>query len=268
MRSSFAFAFLLLPPALAWAAPPFITDDTGTQGKGNWQLELQYEYDRNDATGDAGAGPVNQVSKSSTFSPVVTYGVLESVDIAVGLNYLKERVTENGAVTESPSGMGDSTIEVKWRFYEARGVSFAIKPSVLLATGDENKGLGNGKTSWGVNFISTYDAKPWQINGNVAYSHARYKLAQDDAENQSDLWRVSGGVAYSARDDLRLVGEAGVRTNPAKDDPFLPGHTGRFAMLGLIYSPDDKIDLAVGYRKGLNDAEPDWALLLGATFRW
>jgi hypothetical protein len=251
-----------------WAAPPFVTDDTGTQGKGNWQLELQYEYDRNDATADAGAGPVTQVSKLSAFNPVLTYGLGESVDIALGLSYLKQRVTENGAVTEDPSGMGDSTVELKWRFYDGNGLSFALKPGVTLPTGDENQGLGSGKTSWGLNVITTCEAKPWQVNGNIAYGHARYKLAQDEAENRSDLWRVSVGVAYSARDDLRLVGEAGVRTNPAKDDPFQPGRTGRFAMLGFIYSPDDKIDLAVGYRAGLNNAEPDWALLAGATFRW
>lgn len=261
-------SFTLLPSALGWAAPPFITDDTGTQGKGNWQLELQYEYDRNDATANAGAGPVTQVSKVSLFNPVLTYGLLENVDVALGPTYLKERVTENGALTESPSGMGDTTVEIKWRFYESNGLSFAIKPGLTLPTGDENQGLGTGKTSWGVNFITTYEAKPWQVNANIAYGHARYKLAQDEAANRSDLWRVSAGAAYSVRDDLRLVGEAGVRTNPARDDPFLPGHTGRFAMAGFIYSPTDKIDLAVGYRKGLNDAEADWAFLAGATFRW
>lgn len=256
------------PSSLAWAAHPFITDDTGTQSKGNWQLELQAEHSRTDRTADAGAGPVRQESKSTVFTPVLTYGVLENLDIALGLNRVKERVTENGVVTEDPSGTGDSSMELKWRFYDANGLSLALKPGLLLPTGDENKGLGNGKTSWGVNFITTYETKPWAIHGNVAYSHARYQLPQDEAANRSDLWRVSAGAAFSVREDLRLVGEAGVRTNQAKDDPFLPGDTGRFAMLGLIYSPTDKIDLDIGFRKGLNDAEPDWTFLAGATFRW
>lgn len=261
-------SFIPHPSSLSWAAHPFITDDTGTQGKGNWQLELQYEYGRNDATADVGGGSVRQESRSSVFTPVLTYGVIDSLDIALGLNRVSERVTENGAVVEDTSGVGDSTIELKWRFYEANGLSFALKPGMVLPTGDENKGLGNGKTSWGVNFIATYEAKPWAFLGNVAYSHARYKLPQDDAANRSDLWRVSGGIAYSMREELRVVGEAGVRTNQAKDDPFLPGSTGRFAMAGLIYSPTDKVDLDIGYRIGLNDAEPDWTFLVGATLRW
>jgi len=251
-----------------WAAHPFITDDTGTQGKGDWQLELQYDYGRNDATADAGAGPVRQVSKATVFTTVLTYGLLKNLDWAVGLNYLNQRVTENGVGTENSSGMADSTIDLKWRFYDADGLSFAVKPAVLLATGDENKGLGSGKTSWGVNFITTYEVKPWSFSGNVAYSHLRYQQSQDDAVNRSDLWRVSGGVSYSVREDLRLVGEAGVRTNPAKNDAFLQGSTGRFAMAGLIYSPTDKIDLDIGYRRGLNDAETRWTILAGATFRW
>jgi hypothetical protein len=251
-----------------WAAHPFITDDTGTQGKGNWQLELQYDYGRNDATADAGAGPVRQVSKASVFTTVLTYGLLENLDMAVALNYLNQRVVENGVSTEDSSGMADTTIDFKWRFYDADGLSFAVKPVVLLPTGDEDKRLGSGKTSWGGNFITTYEAKPWSFSGNVAYSHVRYEQSQDTAANRSDLWRVSGGVSYSAREDLRLVGEVGVRTNPAKNNPFLQGSTGRFAMAGLIYSPTDKIDLDIGYRRGLSDAETRWAILVGATFRW
>jgi len=261
-------SFVLHTSSLVWAAHPFITDDTGTQGKGDWQLELQYDYGRNDATADAGAGPVRQVSKATVFTTVLTYGLLKNLDWAVGLNYLNQRVTENGVGTENSSGMADSTIDLKWRFYDADGLSFAVKPAVLLATGDENKGLGSGKTSWGVNFITTYEVKPWSFSGNVAYSHLRYQKSQDDAVNRSDLWRVSGGVSYSVREDLRLVGEAGVRTNPAKNDAFLQGSTGRFAMAGLIYSPTDKIDLDIGYRRGLNDAETRWTILAGATFRW
>jgi len=261
-------SFVLHPSSLVWAAHPFLTDDTGTQGKGNWQLELQYDYGRNDATADPGAGPVRQVSKAAVFTTVLTYGLLENLDMAVGLNYLNQRVIENGVSTEDSSGMADSTIDFKWRFYDADGLSFAVKPAVLLATGDENKGLGTGKTSWGGNFITTYKAKPWTFSGNVAYSHLRYQQSQDDAVNRSDLWRVSGGVSYSVREDLRLVGEAGVRTNPAKNDAFLQGSTGRFAMAGLIYSPTDKIDLDIGYRRGLNDAETRWTILAGATFRW
>jgi hypothetical protein len=35
---------------------------------------------------------------------------------------------------------------VKWRFYEKDGLSFAIKPGIILPTGEEDKGLGDGSS--------------------------------------------------------------------------------------------------------------------------
>ncbi|MBI3938620.1 MAG: transporter [Betaproteobacteria bacterium] len=263
-----ATLFLLGAPASSWAAHPYITDDTGTQGTGNWQLELMAEHDRNARTADPGGGAVHQVRKVTLFNPVLTYGVLDNLDVAFGLNQLRQRTTEDGAVTQEANGTGDSTLELKWRFYDADGLSLALKPGLVLPTGDENRGLGTGRLSWGVNLILTREAKPWVFLANAAYSRARYKLPADEQANRGHLWRASAGLAYYLRDDFRLVGEAGVRTNGARDDPFLPGQNGRFAMLGVIYSPSDKMDFDVGIRKGLNRAEFDTAILVGVTVRW
>lgn len=251
-----------------YAAHPYITDDTGTQGAGNWQLELMAERDRNARTADTDSGAVRQVRKLTLLNPVLTYGLRDTLDVAFGASHLRQRTTEDGAVTQEAEGAGDSTLELKWRFYERDGLSLGLKPGLVLPTGDENRGLGTGKVSWGVNFILTQDARPWTFLANLAYARARYRLPADADANRAHLWRVSAGVAYALREDLRLAGEAGVRTNSAIDDPFLPGRTGHFAMLGLIYSLSDKIDFDAGIRKRLNRAELDTALLLGATFRW
>ncbi|MDH3289015.1 MAG: hypothetical protein OEP48_15010 [Betaproteobacteria bacterium] len=68
--------------------------------------------------------------------------------------------------------------------------------------------------------------------------------------------------------ELLLAAEAGIRTNPARDDPFLPGRNGHFATLGAIYSPTEKIDIAIGFRKSTNSGEADRAFPFGVTFRW
>lgn len=251
-----------------YAAHPYITDDTGTQGSGNWQLELMAERHRHDHTADPGDGAVRQVRTLTPFSLVLTYGVLETVDIAFGLGHLRQRTTEDGNVVQASDGVGDSALELKWRFREANGLSLALKPGFVLPTGDENEALGTGRASWGVNFILTQESRPWVFLANVAYARARYKLPADAEANRANLWRVSAGVAYYLRDDVRLVGEAGARTNGAKDDLFLPGRNGHFAMLGLIYSPSDDMDFDFGVRRRVNRAEFDTALLLGATFRW
>ena len=255
-------------PASSRAAHPFLTDDTGTQGAGNWQLELLGQRSRLDRTADAGAGPVRQENRETSINPVLTYGLRDNLDLAVGLNHLRFRVTENGAVTDEASGMSDSSLELKWRFHESGDFSLALKPGLSLPTGNENRGLGSGRTSWGVSLIATYEAGAWTLLGNVAYTRQRFRLPQDEAASRDHLWRLSGGATWAVAEGVRLVGELGVRTNEAKDDPFQPGRNGRFAMLGAIYSPDKKIDLDVGVRKRLNHAEPGTVILIGATFRW
>jgi hypothetical protein len=257
-------AFLLSPSALLFAAHPFITDDADTQGRGNWQLELQAEQGRHDAT----ASGVRQRTRETLFNPVLTYGVLDNVEVAIGGNYLWSRVSGSGDPTESASGISDTTIEVKWNFYDKDGFSMALKPGISLPTGDEQRGLGTGRTSGGVNFIVGYEAEPWTWLANVEYFRARYRLGQDAADNRANLWRMSTGAAYEVREGARLVGEVGVRTNEARSDPFFPGRYAAFAMVGFIYSPSDKIDLDIGLRKGLNRAEADTVFLVGAAFRW
>jgi hypothetical protein len=255
-------------PASSRAAHPFITDDSGTQGTGNWQLELLGQRSYLDRTADARAGPVRQESRATLFNPVLTYGLLDNLDLAAGLSHLRYRVTEDGAVTGEASGMSDSTLDLKWRFYESGDFSLALKPSLSLPTGNENRGLGTGRASWGVGLSATYEAGPWTFLGNVAYTRLRFSLPQDEAASRDDLWRLSGGATWSVAEGVRLAGEVGIRTNVARDDPFQPGRNGQFAMLGAIYSPDKKIDLDVGVRKRLNRDEADTVILIGATFRW
>lgn len=267
--ASALFAVLVIvAPATGLAGPPYITDDTGTQGRGNWQLELTGEYLQHDQTALSEGVLVNHERRTTAIGPVLTYGVSKDVDLAVGLAYLRDRITENGVLVQDADGMTDSTVEVKWRFYERDGLSFAIKPGLLLPTGDEDKGLGTGKLSWAVNGILTYETGPWTWLANLAYSEARFKRAEDTATNHRHLWRLSGAVGYQLHRTLKLAAEAGIRTNPARDDPFLPSDNGHFAMLGVIYSPTDAIDIAVGFRKGTNDGESDEVFPFGVTFRW
>jgi long-subunit fatty acid transport protein len=263
-----ASSFILNPSSFARAAHPFITDDTGTQGKGNWQLELQGDFFRSDRTADPGTGPIEQKAKLNAFTSVLSYGILESLDVQLGLIHLNFRATENGVVTEDTSGMADSTLELKWRFYENDDFSLALKPGLTLPTGNEDKGLGTGKTSWGVALLATYEAEPWTFLGNIAYARVRFKDAQAAADSRSDLWRISGGAAYALTGEVRLVGELGLRSNESRNDAFQPDSTSQFGMLGVIYSPAKTIDLDAGFRKNFNRAESDKAFLVGATFRW
>ncbi|OGA56126.1 MAG: hypothetical protein A3G81_14820 [Betaproteobacteria bacterium RIFCSPLOWO2_12_FULL_65_14] len=268
MRRALGIALCAAWAGTLHAAHPFLTDDTGTQGAGHWQLELLLEHQRNPQTADLADATVHQLRKVTSFSPVLTYGLRDALDIALGLNYSRQRSIDDGTVTHAAEGTGDTTLELKWRLYERNGLSFGLKPGLVLPTGDETRGLGTGKLSWGINSILTQELERWTFLANLSYASARYKLPEDAEANHAHLWRASAGFAYALREDLQLVGEAGLRTNSAKDDPFMPGQKGHFVMLGVIYSLSDDLDLDLGVRRRHNSAEFHTAVLIGATLRW
>lgn len=76
--------------------------------------------------------------KSSEFPtiPVFSYGITDNADFVLGIMYQYIRTIENETTT-TEDGISDISIELKWRFYEKEGISFALKPGITLPTGDE-----------------------------------------------------------------------------------------------------------------------------------
>jgi hypothetical protein len=239
----------------AYAGHPYITDNTGTIGAGNWQLELMAEK----GTHSNSVNGESQKDGYKLFTPVLTRALSDTLDVALGLSHLN--------IDGGDSGKGDTALELKWRFYEQDGLSLGLKPGIYFATGDETRGLGNGRTSYGLNFLVNQEIEKLTLLGNIAFNRNNYAPALQDS-SRSDLWRVSAGFGYKLTDTLSLVGELGAKTNQAKNDDYYPGSVARFGMLGMVYSPTSEIDLDFGIRKGLNKAENDTVYLLGATFRW
>ena len=118
-RLFWAAAFVAAAPA--YAAHPLITEDTGTQGKGRWQLEANAESTRS----DEGGGQVRGFQPAATLS----YGVAENIDLQLTQPWLREKAA--GVVVKGPL---DTSVDVKWRFFEKGALGLALKPGVTLAT--------------------------------------------------------------------------------------------------------------------------------------
>ena len=114
---------LFMMTDVAFAGHPLVTDDTGTQSKGKGQVEIgmSYFYDKDKVDelttlksdgGDVGVG--------------ITIGVLDTVDVVVGLPYAWYSVKENDVRIEREDGVSDITFDVKWRFFEKDGWSTTI----------------------------------------------------------------------------------------------------------------------------------------------
>lgn len=229
-------------PISALAAHPFITDDTGTQDMSNHQIELNTDY-------QTLAGARTRVA-SFTYS----YGLLPHLDAIVNLP----------AGLSSPSGIGDASVGVKWRFWEDGTTSLGLKPELYLPTGDVDKGLGNGKTSGAVTLLAQHGMEPWTFYGNLGIELNRYRNFNDRVENQRVVWRASTAVAYSFTQKTRLLADIGIARNPARGE----NKHSAFALIGIIYSPRENVDIDIGVKRVLNDAEADRQIGAGLTIRF
>ncbi|MFH1626281.1 MAG: transporter, partial [Pseudomonadota bacterium] len=67
------FFTMLFWSELAFGGHPLITDDTGTQGRGKFQLELNGKYDYDDKDGVK--------EKTTEMATSLTYGIIDEMDI-------------------------------------------------------------------------------------------------------------------------------------------------------------------------------------------
>lgn len=245
---------IFITAGTSFGAHPLITDDTGTQGKGKFQLEFNSEvaWDKEEEDG------VTTRERGTELEWVVSYGVVDTVDLVLTVPYSWVRVNEGGEVTHG-RGIGDMSFEVKWRFYECNGLSLAVKPGLSFPTGDEDDGEGTGKVGGSFFLIATQELEPFTFHVNLGYMRN-----ENDFGEERDLWHASIAGEYELVKDLKWVANLGAEGNTDPDDDTPPV----FAITGLIYSITENLDVDAGVKVGLTDPEADVALLAGLAFRF
>lgn len=275
-RSNFLILFLLatmnfLVSPVSYAAHPLVTDDTGTQGKGKFQVEVNseftYDKEREDTDGDGVEDTVKVTG--GEIATVFTYGALDNLDIFVEAPYVWSKTKVNGVVDPAdPSadakGVSDIVIGAKWRFYEHEGVSFGLKPGISLPTGKEEKGLGNGRPSYEILFLATKELEPWAFHLNLGYTYNEYKLQADKELKRKGIWKASLAAEVEVVKDLKIVADTGIERNEEKGKNTHPA----FILGGLIYSITENFDINFGVKGGLNKPADDMAVLAGMAIRF
>jgi len=237
----FVFCLLLLCLCIggnSYAAHPLISDDTGTTGTGKFNLEMNVEY-AND-NGDS----------ETQLAATLSAGIRENIDLVATLPYLFTRIDE-GSETLKEDGLSDISLEVKWRFYEKDGLSFAIKPGIILPTGDEDKGLGDRKAAYSLHFLTSKELDPVTLHLDLGYIKNRKELR--------DFWHYSLAAEYAVSKPLTLVVNIGGETNPDRESNVHP----LFLIGGLIYKINENLSIDFGLKTGLNRAEADYTVLAG-----
>lgn len=232
------FAFLMSSglaclPLEALAFHPLITDDTGTQGMGGNQLEAGMDYvDENGV-------------KGRSLGVTYTRGFTDSLDGYGGAAYQ----------LSSPKGWGNVGLGLKWRFLEdeARKLSLALKPEVLLPVSgaDEAAGLGNGEFSYGLTFIASMETGFGELHFNL--EAARNNFDDKTITDRRRFWRASVAPVWVVAEGWKVALDLGLQTNADATEDATMG----FVQLGAVYTPNEQFDLSFGVIRDVMDGAAD-----------
>jgi hypothetical protein len=245
---------------LSYAAHPLITDDAGTQGEGKFLFELngQTSFDKTNSPDGTGTN-ASAKSREMEIKTVLTYGVIDNVDAILTIPYQWKRTEVSDATASDVNGVADISMEVKWRFFEKDGLSFAIKPGITLPAGDKDKDLGTGRAAGTLYLITTKDIDPWAFHLNLGY-----KRNENSIDEREDIWHASLAGEFKIMKKLKLVANIGAERNTDKLSDTNPA----FILGGFVYSIRENVDIDFGVKGGLNKAEADITYLAGMALRF
>jgi hypothetical protein len=230
-------------PNWSFAARPLATEDAGTAEKGAVEIELAFDHARDD-------------NRDKFYAPSlqVAYGLTERIEIAAGLPYLFFDPQDGGRA----DGVGDLYAYLKYRVWGERDLypALTLKPFLKVPTADEDKGLGSGKTDFGLTaaFSESFTGFNLHLDGTYVF------CGEKDVTDQLSL-----GLAgeFEIVKGFNFVSEVRYGNNfnsSRKDDPatLMGGIQAEFA--GAVFD--------AGLTLGLNRAAPDYLVTVGVTLKF
>lgn len=255
-------ALALLTTGTALAGPPLATDDAATVAVGAIEMELNgsYGYDRNSANGSTS-------TLTTTIGEVkIATGLYDDLGLSLAIPYTFGMHTDSDGTHSLTSGIGDMTLEIKYGFLKLGGIQLAIKPQVVIPTGNYRTGMSEGHWHGGANLIATreFAEGACAVHANLGYEHHNYRTSAISSATHGDLW--SGSLAGEARigQGLTLVADVGMKTNPDKAEHELPA----YALTGLRYELNDHLDVNAGIKFGITRPEADVTAIYGLVLKF
>ena len=207
------------PVEMMVGSPPMVSDDTGTPGNGNWEINVVLD------------GDISKDSKAFELPLMdINYGIGDRLQLKYEVPYVvtwNARFDGNGdRTTEQASGVSSSKVGVKYRFYgdDQSGLALAIYPQVEFRTpgskleGEPDEGGEGGVAEEGVTcalpILLTKEFQRASITTNLS--------AERTTEDNHVGIAASFGVGTRLTDELAVMGEiAGQDLNQADERRIL-----------------------------------------------
>jgi hypothetical protein len=239
---------LALASAFAHAAHPLISEDTGTQGAGKFELEVGAQWGRESG------------GSAAEIDPQLSFGARDELDLIVRPSLF--RFTGTAVDTAGGrGGLGPVALDVKWRAATFDAWSFGARAGI--DTPSVTHTLVPRTPGWHALVMATWQDGPTMFTSNVAYQ----RLPAHDATGapvRRDVMRFSAALVHAPVDEVRMLVDVAVRQSADPVDARWPA----VAVLGVIVRGPAGIDLDAGYQARLNAAAPAGLWQAGATFRW
>jgi hypothetical protein len=229
--------------APAFAAHPLQTEDTGTQGTGN--VEIENGLQRAHAGG----------ASAFTYQPQVSVGLATTVDAIVQPSW----VSQHDPAAGTRSGPGDTNLDAKWRFWGADPWSLGVRAGIEAPTAQRGLGLPRGRIAEHALAVVTWDASPTTVHANLGFTHAPAA-----AGARATLAHASAALMQTLNERLILTVDGELDQDPGRRSHAWPG-----AMLaGAIWTARPGLDLDVGYQVGTHATPAVREWLAGITYRF
>jgi Putative MetA-pathway of phenol degradation len=149
----------------AQGGPPMITDDPGTPGDGHWEINLSW---------------TSQEAPGSTLVGLPLLDANYGVGDRIQLNYQASWniLSQSGSATES--GMSDSQVAVKWRFYDAgeTGLQISTYPRITFpnpGSDSDRRGTADPHSNLLLPFEVRRDFGVFSLNADVGHTFSGSK---------------------------------------------------------------------------------------------
>jgi hypothetical protein len=150
---SSALGLSLVLSGRLWAGPPFLTDDPEPVDLHHWEAYLFTSGMTSGGGSYAIEGPAVELN----------YGALPDTQ----LHLIVPLTSVDGPGMPAASGLGDLELGIKYRFVHETNEwpQIGIFPMAELPTGDESRGLGNGRTWFRLPLWVQKSWSPWTTYG-------------------------------------------------------------------------------------------------------
>ena len=184
-----AVAFFLSATAacMAQGGPPMRTDDTGTPGNGNVEVNIATTADRR---------PGERVYEAPLLD--INYGLGDRVQLKFEIPW----IVRASDTEPTKSGLGNSLLGLKWRFYENKKHEFEISVYPQCEFNNPNRSADRGLVDRGVRFLIPVEATktigPVDFNGDLGYLLTQFG---------SNEWLAGLAAGRQMTSRLELLGE-------------------------------------------------------------